>query len=51
MRFFIGTLALAVICVLLGLPVAAVMGWVPITATERQMASSSDKASTPSVPN
>ena len=51
MRFFIGALALAVICVLFGLPVAAVMGWVPITATERKMASSSDKVSAPSVPN
>ncbi|MGA9605103.1 MAG: hypothetical protein WBQ82_13410 [Methyloceanibacter sp.] len=51
MRFFIGALALAVICVLFGLPVAVVLGWVPITATERKMASSSDRDSAPSVPN
>ncbi len=51
MRFFIGALALAVICVLFGLPVAVVLGWVPITATERQVASSSDKSKAPSVPN
>ena len=51
MRFFIGALAFAVLCVLIGLPVAAVMGWVPLTATERKMASSSDKIATPSIPN
>ncbi len=51
MRFFIGALALAVIFALVGLPVAAVLGWVPLTATERKMASSGDKVSAPSVPN
>jgi NhaP-type Na+/H+ and K+/H+ antiporter len=51
LRFFIGALALAVICVLFGLPVAVVLGWVPVTATERKMASSSDRGSAPSVPN
>lgn len=51
MRFFIGALALTVIFVLVGLPVAAVLGWLPITATERKMASSGDKNGTPSVPN
>ncbi|MGH6750178.1 MAG: hypothetical protein ACRECI_12790 [Methyloceanibacter sp.] len=52
MRFFIGALALAVICILFGLPVAVVLGWVPITATERKMASSSDRDNAPSsVPN
>jgi hypothetical protein len=43
MRFFIGALALAVLIVVVGLPVAVVLGWVPITTTERQMVSSSDK--------
>ena len=51
MRFFIGALALAVLTVFVGLPVAAVLGWVPLTATERQMASSSDKSDTPAIPN
>jgi hypothetical protein len=51
MRFFIGALALAVIFVLVGLPVAAVLGWVPLTATERKVASSGDKSDTPAVPN
>jgi hypothetical protein len=48
MRFFIGALALSVILVLVGMPVAAVLGWVPLTSTERKVASSS---STPSIPN
>jgi hypothetical protein len=51
LRFFIGAVALAVICVLFGLPVAVVLRWVPVTATERKMASSSDRDSAPSVPN
>jgi hypothetical protein len=51
MRFFIGALALTVICVLLGLPVAAVLGWVPVTATERKVASSGDKSNAPAIPN
>lgn len=51
MRFFIGALALTVICVLVGLPVAAVLGWVPLTATERKVASSGDKSDTPALPN
>ena len=51
MRFFIGALALAVLTVFVGLPVAVVLGWVPLTATERQMASSNDKDEAPSVSN
>ena len=51
MRFFIGALALTVIGVLVGLPVAAVLGWVPITATERRVASSGDKSETPAITN
>jgi hypothetical protein len=51
MRFFIGALALAVLTILVGLPVAVAVGWVPITATERQMASSNDKDDAPSVSN
>jgi hypothetical protein len=51
MRFFIGALALAVIFVLVGLPVAAVLGWVPLAATERKVANSGDKSDTPAVPN
>jgi hypothetical protein len=51
MRFFIGALALAVICVLFGLPVAVAMGWVPINASHRQIASASVKDRAPSVPN
>jgi hypothetical protein len=44
-------LALSVILVLAGLPVAVVLGWVPLTATERKVASSGDKVSAPAVPN
>ena len=51
MRFFIGALALTVIFVFVGLPVAAVLGWVPLTATERKVASSSEKSATAAVPN
>jgi hypothetical protein len=51
MRFFIGALALAVLTILVGLPVAVAVGWVPITATERQMASSNDNDDAPSVSN
>jgi hypothetical protein len=31
--------------------VATVLGWVPITATERKLASSGDKSDTPAIPN
>ena len=51
MRFFIGALALAVICVLFGLPAAVVLGWIPITASERKVASTSVNGRAPSVPN
>lgn len=43
MRFFIGALALAVICVLFGSPAAFVLGWSPLSAGDRQKASSSGK--------
>jgi hypothetical protein len=45
MRFFTGALALAVICVLFGSPVAFVLGWSPLRAGDRQKASSSGKDS------
>ncbi len=51
MRLFIGALALAVLLVLVGLPVAVALGWVPLNATERKLASSSDKVAAPSIPN
>ncbi len=51
MRLFIGALALAVLLVLVGLPVAAVLGWVPLNVTERKLASSADKLAAPSIPN
>jgi hypothetical protein len=44
MRFFTGALALAVICVLFGSPVAFVLGWSPLSAGDRQKASSTGKA-------
>lgn len=50
MRFFIGALALTVLATLVGLPVAAALGWVPLKATERKVASSADKVASP-VPN
>jgi hypothetical protein len=40
MRFFVGALALAVICVLFGSPAAFVLGWSPLSAGNRQKASS-----------
>jgi hypothetical protein len=40
MRFFVGALALAVICVLFGSPAAFVIGWSPLSAGDRQKASS-----------
>jgi hypothetical protein len=40
MRFFVGALALAVICVLFGSPAAFVLGWSPLSAGDRQKASS-----------
>ncbi|HEX2446907.1 MAG TPA: hypothetical protein VHK26_01810 [Methyloceanibacter sp.] len=43
MRFFIGALALAVICVLLGTPAAFVLGWVPQSAPNRQTAKTDAK--------
>jgi hypothetical protein len=51
MRFFIGALALTVIFVMVGLPAAVVLGWVPITATERKMANSSEQIGRPAIPN
>ena len=36
MRFFVGALALAVLGALVGTPAAFVLGWAPLSATNRQ---------------
>jgi hypothetical protein len=51
MRFFIGALALAVICVIFGAPTALLLGWTPLTASGRQIVSASVKDHAPSVSN
>ncbi len=44
MRFLVGALALAVIGVLFGVPAAVVLGWSPLSAADRQNASTTAKA-------
>ena len=44
MRFIVGALALAVLGVLVGVPAAFVLGWSPLSATNRQNASTTAKA-------
>jgi hypothetical protein len=43
MRFIIGVLALAVLGVLVGLPAAFMLGWSPLSAANRQNASTTAK--------
>jgi hypothetical protein len=43
MRFIVGALALAVLGVLVGTPAAFVLGWSPLSASDRQKGSSSGK--------
>ncbi len=43
MRFFVGALALAVLGVLIGSPVALVLGWSPLSAANRHIAGRSVK--------
>jgi hypothetical protein len=43
MRFLVGALALAVLGVLVGTPAAFVLGWAPLSATNRQSASTTAK--------
>ena len=43
MRFIVGALALAVLGVLVGMPAAFVLGWSPLSATNRQSASTTAK--------
>ena len=45
MRFLVGVLALAVLGVLVGAPAAFMLGWSPLSATNRQSAGSPAKAS------
>ena len=44
MRFLVGALALAVLGVLVGVPAALVLGWSPLSAANRQNASTAAKA-------
>ena len=44
MRFVVGALALAVLGVLVGVPAALVLGWSPLSAANRQNASTAPKA-------
>ena len=43
MRFLVGALAPAVLGVLVGTPAAFVLGWAPLSATNRQSASTTVK--------
>lgn len=49
MRFFIGALALAVICAVFGSPAVLLMGWRPLTVSDRQIISSKIKSGAPAV--
>ena len=49
MRFFVGAIALSVICVLVGGPAALLFGWRPSPVGARQMIGKSVKDSAPSV--
>lgn len=49
MRFFIGALALLVICAIFGSPAVLLLGWSPLTAGDLQKISKSVKDSAPSV--
>jgi hypothetical protein len=49
MRFFIGALALAVICVIFGSPAAFVLGWVSLSAGDRHTTGKSTKDRAPAV--
>jgi hypothetical protein len=49
MRFFVGALALSVICVLVGGPAALLVGWRPSPVGDRQMIGKSVKDRGPSV--
>jgi hypothetical protein len=51
MKWFIGALALAVICVMFGAPTASLLGWTPLTASGPQIVSASVKDHAPSVSN
>jgi len=44
MRFLVGAVAVIVICALFGAPAALLLGWSPLTASNRQMANTSSKA-------
>ena len=49
MRFFVGAIALSVICVLVGGPAALILGWHPLPVGDRQIVGKSVKDSAPSV--
>jgi hypothetical protein len=47
MRFLVGVLALAVLGVLVGAPAAFMLGWSPLSATNRQSAGSPANSAAP----
>ena len=51
MRFFVGALALAVLGALVGTPAAFVLGWAPLSATNRQTPAPLQGRTAPSKPS